>query len=163
MGARLRFERDVRAFLRKSGCAPAAVNEALVRLKELGLVSDEETSRAFLRDRMRFAPKGRSLLLAELKRKGAPDAVAAAAVEEVLGPDSGIDAATEFLRRSARKWARLPEAEARKRMYGALARRGFPREVARAALVRAAGERPEDDEDVAFHEEDGGAGAPGEP
>ncbi len=162
MGSRLRFEGDVRAFLRKSGYAPGQVSEALERLKELRLVSDEETCRAFVRDRMRFAPKGRSLLVAELKRKGAPEAVAAAAVEEVLGADSEIDAATDFLRRSARKWARLPEAEARRRMYGALARRGFAREVARAALVRAAGERPEEDEDP-FHEEDGGAGAPNEP
>ncbi len=162
MGSRLRFERDVRAFLRKSGFAPEQVSEALERLKELRLVSDAETCRAFVRDRMRFAPKGRSLLQAELERKGASAAVAAAAVEEVLAADSEIDAATEFLRRSARRWARLPEAEARRRMYGALARRGFAREVARAALVRAAGERPEEDDDP-FHGEEGGAGAPGEP
>ena len=161
MGSRLRFERDVRAFLRKSGYDVAEVAGALARLKDLNLVSDEETSRAFLRDRMRFAPKGRGLLLAELRRKGAPDAVATAAMDDVLGPEAEIAAAAEFLRRSARKWARLPETDARRRMYAALARRGFPRDVARAALVRAAGESPGDE--GLFHEEDGGAHAPEEP
>jgi regulatory protein len=161
MGPRLRFERDVRAFLRKSGYDAAHVDEALARLKELRLVSDEDTCRAFLRDRMRFAPKGRTLLLRELVRKGAPDAVAKAALDDVLAGDFEIDAAAEFLRRSARKWARLPAADARQRMYAALARRGFPRDVARAALTKAAGESPDDD--GLFHEEDDGAHAPFEP
>lgn len=161
MGPRLRFEREVRVFLRKSGYDPAQASEAIDRLKDLGLLSDEETCRALVRDRVRFAPKGRGLILAELRRKGAQDAVATAALDEVLGPDAEVEAAADFLRRSARKWARLPEGDARRRMYSALARRGFAREVARAALSKAAGEAPDDE--ALFHEEEGGANAPDEP
>lgn len=115
------------------------------RLRELGLVSDEETSRAFLRDRLRFAPKGRRELLGELLRRGAPEPVAQAALEEVMSEGAEQDAAADFLRRSARKWQKLPEAVARHRAYGALARRGFSRDVARAALSRVLGEAKGED------------------
>lgn len=162
LGSRRRFEREVRAFLRKQGHADAQVAEALDRLKELGLVSDEETCRAFVRDRARFAPRGRGLLLAELRRKGVAADVAEAALAEELTPGREVDAATDWLRRSARKWSGLPFGEARARMLAALARRGFGRDVAREALGRAAGEPPAG-ADTFPEEEDGAAFAPEEP
>jgi regulatory protein len=158
LGPRLRFEREVVAFLRRQGFPKDRVAEAILRLKELGIVSDEETCRAFARDRLRFAPKGRSLLLAEMRAKGAAEEVAQAALDEVLPPGAEADAAAEWLRRSARRWRALPEGVARRRMWAALARRGFPREAAREALIRVAGEPPLD-EAMSIGEE---AGAPAE-
>jgi regulatory protein len=162
MGTRRRFEREVRSFLRRKGCGAAEADDALARLRELGLVADDETSRAFLRDRLRFAPKGRGLLLAELLAKGASATVAEAALAEVVHSEAEVDAAADFLRRSARKWHNLPEGSARRRMWAALARRGFPRETARQALLRVAGEAA-DDETRMTEEDGGGQPAPGEP
>lgn len=160
LGGRRRFEREVRSWLRGSGIAAAAVDEAVGRLKELGLLDDAETCRAFLRDRVRFAPKGRALLLAEMTRKGAAGPVAEAALAEVLPAEAEADVASDWLRRSLRKWQSLPEGIARRRMWSALARRGFPREAARAAIVRVAGERAEDE--ISLSEEDGAGVAPEE-
>jgi regulatory protein len=160
LGGRRRFEREVRAYLRASGYAAAAESEAVGRLKELGLLDDAETCRAFLRDRVRFAPKGRALLLAELMRKGVKAEVAEAALSEVFPPEAEADVASDWLLRSLRKWQSLPEGIARRRMWSALARRGFPREAARAALVRVAGERGDDE---SLSEEDGPGVAPEEP
>ena len=163
LGRGRRFEREVRVFLRKQGFAPAQVAEATVRLKELGLVSDEETCRAFLRDRVRFAPKGRSLLLAEMRRKGAAAAVAEAALDEVLPVEAEVDAAADWLERAARRWRGLPDSAARHRMWGALARRGFPPTAVREAILRVTGEAPADDgspvDEEPFREEDDGAGS----
>jgi SOS response regulatory protein OraA/RecX len=121
------------------------VDETMTRLRELGLVSDEETSRAFLRDRLRFAPKGRGLLLSELLARGTGAATAEAALQNVVTEDAEREAAAEFLRRSTRKWRGLPEGLARHRAWAALARRGFSRDVARAAMIRVLGESKGED------------------
>ena len=149
LGGRRRFEREVQAFLRKTGVAAAEVEAAVDRLRELGLVSDEETSRAFLRDRLRFAPKGRALLAAELRSKGAKAPLVLAVLDEVFPESAEADVAEDFLRRSARKWRELPTGMARRRMWSALARRGFPRDAAREALARVLGEWMEADEALA--------------
>lgn len=146
LGGRRRFEREVQAFLRKSGVAALEVEAAVERLRELGLVSDEETARAFLRDRLRFAPKGRALLGTELRSKGVTASLAQAMLDEVLPESAEADVAEDFLRRSARKWRELPMGMARRRMWSALARRGFPRDAAREALARVLGEWAEADE-----------------
>lgn len=158
IGGRRRFEREVRGFLRREGLATPRADETVERLRELGLVSDEETSRAFLRDRLRFAPKGRRLLLGELLARGTPAGVAEAALQEVVTEDAEHEAAADFLRRSARKWRELPEGLARHRAGAALARRGFSPDVARQALTRVLGESK--GEDLAIHEEVAGPGEP---
>ena len=161
LGGRRRFEREVSRHLRGAGYERAACEEAVARLKELGLLDDAETCRAFLRDRVRFAPKGRAILLAELLRKGAEGPVAEAALEEALPAEAEADVATDWLRRSLPRWRNLPEGIARRRMWSALARRGFPRDAARAALVRVAGEQLEDRESLS--EDNGASVAPEEP
>jgi hypothetical protein len=83
-------------------------------------------------------------------------------LDEIFPVEAEADVAEDFLRRFARKWRDLPAGLARRRMYSALARRGFPRDAAREALARVAGEWSED---VATSiEENGGADpAPEEP
>lgn len=148
LGGRRRFEREVQGFLRAAGVSSAEAEAAVERLRELGLVSDEETSRAFVRDRLRFAPKGRALLLAELRRKGAKSPIAEDVLQELFPATAEADVAEDFLRRFERKWRDLPPGLARRRMWSALARRGFPRDAAREALARVAGEWAEADESM---------------
>ena len=80
LGPRRRFEREVRLHLKKKQVPAAVIEAAIARLHELDLVSDEDTARAWIRDRMNFAPRGRALLRRELLSKG----VAAPVVEEAL-------------------------------------------------------------------------------
>lgn len=140
LGGRRRFEREVAAHLKKKGVPAAEIAAAIARLKELDLVSDEETARAWIRDRVNFAPRGRVLLRRELLSKGVDAGLVDAALEDVLEEQDEAAAALDTLRRGRGKWAGLPENTARRRMWSALARRGFPPPVCREALIRFAEE-----------------------
>lgn len=140
LGPRRRFEREVVAHLRKKGVAGKEIAEAIARLKELDLVSDEDTARAWIRDRLNFAPRGRVLLRRELLSKGVDAGIVDAALEDVLEEQDEATAALDTLRRGRGKWAGLPEGTARRRMWSALARRGFAPPVCREAMIRFAEE-----------------------
>jgi regulatory protein len=140
LGPRRRFEREVVAHLRKKGVTGPEIADAVERLKELDLVSDSETARAWIRDRMNFAPRGRVLLRRELLSKGVDAGVVDTALDDVLEEQDEVAVAVDTLRRAGGKWSGLPEATARRRMWSALARRGFPPPVCREALIRFAGE-----------------------
>jgi len=125
----------VRAYLRRNGVASRAIEEAVARMQELELVDDAETSRAWIRDRLRFSPRGRDLLRVELQRQGVDAELAATALDEVYPSSAEIGVASDMLGRTAGKFTRLPAAVARRRMWSALARRGFEREVCREAIA----------------------------
>ncbi|GJM45272.1 MAG: hypothetical protein DHS20C21_21140 [Gemmatimonadota bacterium] len=150
LGPRRRFEREVRLHLRKREVSAPEIESAIDRLKELDLVSDAETTRAWIRDRMNFAPRGRLLLRRELLSKGVAADVVDEALDEIVGADDEAQAAVDFLRRGARKWSGLEEAVARRRMWSALARRGFPASACRAALIQFAEETGIDAGDEAW-------------
>ncbi|MEZ5066744.1 MAG: regulatory protein RecX [bacterium] len=143
---RRRFEQEVRAYLGRLGFTEPVVEEALVRLAELGLVDDEETSRAWIRDRGRFAPRGRGLLRRELARRGVSEETVEAAMAEEVPPETEADLALAVLEKSAGKWSGLTAPVARRRMWGALARRGFPPDAVREAIGRFAEARGFPDE-----------------
>jgi len=151
LARRRRFEREVRAHLRKRQVASRDIDEAILRLQELELVSDADTARAWIRDRMNFSPRGRALLRRELLAKGVAAPLADEALDELVGEEDESRAALELLRRSRAKWSGLAEAVARRRMWSALARRGFPSAVCRAALMEFAEETGIDANDEAWN------------
>jgi regulatory protein len=139
---RRRFERQVRAHLRKKGFEPTEIDAAIVRLGELGYVDDTETCRAWVRDKIRFAPRGRHQIGRELRRHGVPEAVVESVIEEVLDREGEIEAALAVVRKADRRGrgvshgVRSTEGPRRRRLWGALARRGFDPEIGREALRR---------------------------
>ena len=139
---RRRFEREVAAHLRGKGFASADVDEALVRLRELQLVSDEETCRAWIRDRRNFSPRGRSLLRLELLQKGVAEGIVESVLDDEAPVESEGDAAVDSIRRNWAKYRGLSEAVARRRVWGALGRRGFDPETSREAMARFFEENP---------------------
>jgi len=135
LASRRRFEHDVRSDLRSKGVRGPELEEAVARLKELHLLDDAETSRAWIRDRLRFAPRARGPLRADLLRRGVDAAVADAALDEVYPGPAEREVAARVLRAAAGKLGRLPPAVARRRMWAGLARRGFGRETCREAIA----------------------------
>lgn len=133
---RLRFESEVASHLRGKGVRGRELEETLARLRELGMLSDFETCRAWVRDRLTFSPRSRSALRAELRAKKAGEAAAEQALEELCPAGSEVETATRALQRSARRFRELPEPVARRRMWGLLGRRGFDPETTREAIAR---------------------------
>ena len=85
-------------------------------------------------------PRGRVLLKRELRAKGVDGEIIDTALEELLGPEDEERAALEYLRRGRARWTGLAEHAARRRIWSALARRGFPPPICRAAIVQFAQE-----------------------
>jgi regulatory protein len=131
-----RFERDLRRHLLACRTPPEAIEVALARVRELGLLDDEETSRAWIRDRMKLAPRGAELMRRELLSRGVAEPVAEGALRELATEEAIVESAVRMLERGRARYARCDLAVARRRMWGVLARRGFSREASREAIRR---------------------------
>lgn len=140
---RLRFESEVRAHLRGRGVRGVPLEQAVARLAELGALSDFETSRAWIRDRLRFSPRARGALRAELLRKGAARDAVERALDEVVPAEGEVEVAVAVARRSVRSLGSVSEDVARRRLWSALARRGFDPGTVREAIARVLGDHEE--------------------
>lgn len=136
---RARTRAELRKRLVGKDFRPARVDACLDRLEARGLLDDEAVASAFVRDRIRFRPRGKARLSEELRAKGVEEGVARAVVDQVLSQeDLSEDALAQrvlegWLKRQGpavhaalAQSGRSPEREkARNRLYGYLARRGF--------------------------------------
>ena len=148
---RARTRRELETRLRKKGFSAARIRPCLDGLEGKGLLDDEAVAAAFVRDRLRHRPRGRSRLASELRAKGLDAELASEAIERVFADEEVTDAglATEAVESwMSRQGAatlealaaegRAPERDkARRRLYGYLARRGFRGEALNAALEHA--------------------------
>jgi regulatory protein len=122
--------------LRKKGVDPPEVDDAIVRLEELGLVDDSETARAWVRDRLNFAPRGSARLRQELRAQGVDGELVERVLGELLDREAELEAALAVVRKAARRGAGDDEEARRRRLWATLGRRGFDPDVCREALRR---------------------------
>lgn len=138
---RARSTAELRRRLAREGF-PAEVAEAcLTGLRERGYLDDAAFASAWVRDRLRFRPRGRRGLLAELRQRGVDATTAGQAIDEVLHGDGDTEA--DLARAVAAKWRPRPAEEplrARRRLEHFLARRGFAADVVKAAASARLGE-----------------------
>ncbi len=148
---RARTRQELQRKLRGKRFDAARVDACLDRLAERGLLSDEAVAAAFVRDRLRFRPRGRARLTSELRTKGVAAEVAEDTIARVFEDEAVSDA--QLARESASGWlarqgdelraglgsaAPTPERDkARRRLHGYLARRGFRGEALTDAMRHA--------------------------
>jgi regulatory protein len=123
---RARSEDELRRRLAGKGFSDEIAGECVAELAQGGLVDDASFAESFLRDRLRFRPRGSQLLLHELRTRGVNVDVARATLDEVLEQESVSE--TQLARHAASKWSRRDSEtalRARRRLYSFLARRGF--------------------------------------
>jgi len=159
---RARTRSELRKKLMDRGHPGARIDACLRRLEDRGLLDDRAVASAFVRERLRFRPRGPRRLSAELRAKGIAADVAADVIADVLEDQSmsetdlAVEAARQWLSRQSSTVARAlgratrsPESEkARGRLRGYLGRRGFGGEPLREAMEaarQAAGSRPDPD------------------
>jgi len=133
--ARPRSIAEVRERLGRKEFAPEAIEAALARLAELGLVDDAAFARFWVENRQACRPRGAGALRDELRRKGiAPDVVAAVLSDDALTGDAAEQAQT-LARAALRKYAGSADRGAfTRRMGGYLQRRGFSFEIIRPII-----------------------------
>ena len=136
---RARTRAELRKRLRQKGFRPARIDICLDRLQERGLIDDATVAAAFVRDRLRHRPKGRSALTSELRTKGIPQELAHRTIDGVFDAEGTSD--SDLARAAVEKWvarqnpgvldALVDDAwsdekqKARRRLTSWLARRGF--------------------------------------
>jgi regulatory protein len=126
---------ELRGRLREKGYDEDVVEECVAHLAERGLVDDASFAESFIRDRLRFRPRGPQRLLQELRSKGVDWDTARTTVNEVWEQEEVSEA--ELARRVAAKWSpRAGETSlrARRRLYNLLARRGFSADTIREVV-----------------------------
>jgi regulatory protein len=126
---------DLRRRLIQKQHPPAAVDRALARLAERGLLDDARFARGYAATRA-LRGRGPARLVRDLQaqgveRRAAEDAVARALAEERIDP---LEAARGVVARKARQLGSLPVAVRRRRLAAYLARRGFGGESVRRVI-----------------------------
>jgi regulatory protein len=151
LATRARTRKELTRKLRGKGFAMSRIDPCLDRLEEKGLLDDDAVAAAFVRDRLRHRPRGRTRLASELRAKGIDADVAHDAIDRVFEDDEVDD--TRLAQESAEAWLRRqghavaaslasqspdPERDkATRRLYGYLARRGFRGESLTGAIEHA--------------------------
>ncbi len=128
---RARTAAELRTRLARKGFGPEVVQATLDRLRELGLVNDEQFARQFAEDRVSLGQKGKWRVRAELARRG----VAREQIEQAIAgaPDETAAARSAALKFRERN-RRLEPDVLKRRLYGFLARRGFSLDTIRQVL-----------------------------
>lgn len=134
-------EREVRRRLAERKFEAPLVEETVARLCELKLLDDAEFARAWTESRDRGSPRGRRLIVQELRAAG----VAAATAAEAASAVSDEDAAYRVAVKKARALASCDFRAFRDRLGSHLQRRGFGWETARATVERCWQELGRDD------------------
>jgi len=128
---RPRSEAELQSHLLKSDFAETTVDEVLCRLREVGLVDDEAFARYWVDNRARFRPRGKRMLVQELRQKG----VASNVIETALAEYDEVAAAQHVAEEQARRLAHLPPEVFRRRFWDRLMRRGFSPDIIQELLA----------------------------
>lgn len=126
---------ELRRKLREYAYETEAIEWAVGRLLELGVLNDEEYARMVVRSQLSRKPAGRRLLAGKLREKGIEPSIIDRVLEEQLAERDALEDARKLARQAARSISDRHESEVRKRrITGRLARRGFDFDVIREVV-----------------------------
>ncbi len=124
--ARPRSTAEVRERLQRKQFPPEAVEAALTRLQERGLIDDIAFSRFWVENRQACRPRGVQALRSELYRKGIDRTIIDATLNDTDLMGDEYEQALTLARAALRKYADAPNyATFQRRLGGYLQRRGF--------------------------------------
>lgn len=144
LSVRPRSEAELRTALSKKNVPEECIDELCGRFTEVGLLDDAQFASMLASSRSSFSHHGKRRIRQELRSKGIDDVDAQAALAQI-DDEAELEAARAVARRKYRSLSRLEPHVARRRLAGALARRGFGpgtvMQVTRETLV----DLPDDD------------------
>jgi regulatory protein len=135
---RPRSSKELSGHLSRKGIAPELSRQVASHFETLGMVSDLEFARMFVRDRIRRKSTGEALLRQQLRVKGIGPALADKVLRELVSSEDQEKAAAGLLAKrlkiGRRSLSKLDPEKRRKRLFDFLLRRGFSSDVARKTL-----------------------------
>lgn len=120
--------------LRDNGHDADTRRNVLDRLEELNLLDDEAFGRVIIRNLLTRRAAGPRLLQQKLYDKGLDRAVIDRLIAETVTTEDQADQAVTFARKKLASLQRHDPATRRRRLYGALARRGYTPDTISAAM-----------------------------
>ncbi len=128
LGYRYRSEKEIRNFLARYDLDNRLKDQLLLRLKKLGFVNDNYFAQWWLENRLRFKPKGKIALKADLIKKGIDKEF----IDHILSQlDETLerDLAHQVASKQLEKYQHLPKPTIFKKLAALLLRRGFSWDV----------------------------------
>lgn len=148
LAGQARTRQELADALRRRNVPPEAAEAVLNRMTDVGLVDDAEFAHAWVESRQQRRGLSRTGLRRELQRKGVDRELVEDAVGQVSGEDER-EAARALAEKKLRSVRGLDPVVQRRRIAGALARRGFSGEVVSSVLRELAiGSEEGDSEDT---------------
>ena len=127
---RPRSEAEVRKNLKKHNTSEEVITEVLDRLRQSGLVDDAQFAQTWVENRSSFRPRGRRVLIAELRQKGISDE----AIDQALCDLDEDNLAYQAALKQSRKYEGLDWQTYRQKLGAFLTRRGFNYEVSKSVI-----------------------------
>jgi regulatory protein len=128
---RSRSEKEILQNLEKKGYSQSAIRQSISKLKDAGLVNDEEFACQWVEARVRSKPRSRRMMEYELRQKKVLDEQIHQAFKGI--PDD-LTLAFQAARKKMRLFSCLEKEDFRKKMTSFLMRRGFQYDVIRQTL-----------------------------
>lgn len=132
LARRPRSERDVRRRLAQRAIPRDVIDETVEKLRSAGFLDDAAYARSFAEMRDRTSPRGRRLIVQELRATGVAPETAQSATSELADEDAAYRLASS----RALRLAGLGYETFRNRLAGLLQRRGFGWELVRRTIDR---------------------------
>lgn len=133
--------------LMQRGHERAAAEAAASEVARLGLLDERAYAAAVVRGLLENKPAGRAMLVGRLRQRRVTPEIAEEVVAAALEGVDQAEGAEELARRRLRTMPpTLPAEKVRSRLYGYLARRGFPPDVCAGAVRAATAERGKDED-----------------
>jgi regulatory protein len=129
---RPRSEKELRGRLLRKRFNRVTVENVISILKEKNIIDDVKFARRWIESRMNTSPKGSMFLRKELRDKGVPASVIDGALSETKAGEGSV--ARALAGEKMKKLTNLPREEAKRKLFGFLARRGFSYDVVKSAL-----------------------------
>lgn len=123
---RPRSQAEVRQRLEQRGWSEKIIEETLERLRQDGLLNDAAFAHSWVENRYTFRPRGRRLLIQELRQKGLDEQT----IQDALGDMDEEEAAYTAARTRAQRLKGLEPRLFYRRLTAYLVRRGFSYETA---------------------------------
>ncbi len=133
-----RSTKDLARWLAKREHPADEIDAAIAKLTERGMLNDATYALAFARSRALGRGMSRRRIQAELARRGVAKDLAEAAIAEVM-TDENVDERAMVEAAGARKFRSLQKLEPdiqRRRLYGFLARKGYPSDLVRNTVKK---------------------------
>lgn len=142
---RPRSEAEVRNNLKKYQISEETTTEVIARLRETGILNDQQFAETWIENRAAFRPRSKLALRLELKQKGIDEEI----VEETLASVNDEEQAYEAGQKKAHQFRTLEEQAFKRKLLGFLARRGFSYEIA-SPVVKKLWEENKNEEDITW-------------